>query len=129
MHDPARLWSAFGLRSLSKDHALYGKDENYWRGPVWMPFNYMALSALYKVRRPFPRVSRPLTESRPDRHAPRLAAPRLSQTYMPVPGPHQAQAKQVYTELRANLVDNIFKVRSRSASRPCSSPSVSAFRD
>lgn len=30
---------------------------------------------------------------------------------MPYPGPHQARAKEIYTELRANLIENIFKVR------------------
>lgn len=50
MRDPEKLWSDFGIRSLSKDHPLFGQGENYWRGPIWMPFNYMALSSLYKVR-------------------------------------------------------------------------------
>lgn len=49
VEDPDRLWSDYGIRSLSKDHPLFGKGENYWRGPIWMPFNYMALSSLYKV--------------------------------------------------------------------------------
>lgn len=30
---------------------------------------------------------------------------------MPHPGPHQARAKEIYTELRDNLIKNIFKVR------------------
>ncbi|KAL7411430.1 glycoside hydrolase, partial [Mrakia frigida] len=78
MRDPEKLWSDYGIRSLSKDHPLFGQGENYWRGPIWMPFNYMALSSLYKI-------------------------------YMPHPGPHQARAKEIYTELRANLIENIFK--------------------
>lgn len=49
MRDPETLWSPYGIRSLAKNHPLFGKDENYWRGPIWMPFNYMALSSLYKV--------------------------------------------------------------------------------
>ncbi|KAH8920581.1 glycoside hydrolase family 63 protein [Atractiella rhizophila] len=49
MHDPEKLWSPYGLRSLSKDHPLFGAGENYWKGPVWLPMNYMALLSLYKV--------------------------------------------------------------------------------
>ncbi|EJD53371.1 glycoside hydrolase family 63 protein [Auricularia subglabra TFB-10046 SS5] len=52
MSDPEQLWSDFGLRSLSKSHALFGQGENYWRGPIWMPMNYMALRSLYKVYLP-----------------------------------------------------------------------------
>lgn len=44
--DPRELWSEHGLRSLSKSHPLYGTEENYWRGAVWLPINYLALGAL-----------------------------------------------------------------------------------
>ena len=43
--DSNRMWSEFGLRSLSKSDRYYGKNENYWRGKVWYNVNYMALSA------------------------------------------------------------------------------------
>lgn len=46
IRDDRQLWSAHGLRSLSKSHELYGTDENYWRGAVWLPINYLALGAL-----------------------------------------------------------------------------------
>ncbi|KAH7107468.1 glycoside hydrolase family 63 protein [Auriculariales sp. MPI-PUGE-AT-0066] len=49
MSDPERLWSDYGLRSLSKSHHLFGSGENYWRGPIWMPMNFMALRSLFKV--------------------------------------------------------------------------------
>lgn len=45
--DEDHLFSPHGLRSLSKQDALYGTEENYWRSPVWMPINYMALTQLY----------------------------------------------------------------------------------
>ncbi|KAG8755563.1 Processing alpha glucosidase I [Ceratobasidium sp. 428] len=48
VHDPKRLWSSYGIRSLSAEHPLFGKGENYWRGPVWVQMNYLALSALHK---------------------------------------------------------------------------------
>lgn len=46
IEDPNELWSEFGLRSLSKASPLFGTNENYWRGPVWMNINYLVLDAL-----------------------------------------------------------------------------------
>ncbi|KAG9229139.1 glycoside hydrolase family 63 protein [Amylocarpus encephaloides] len=46
--DPEELWSDFGLRSLSKKDKYYGTDENYWRGPIWMNINYLAVVQLLK---------------------------------------------------------------------------------
>jgi mannosyl-oligosaccharide glucosidase len=40
------LWSEFGIRSLSKSNEYYGTDENYWRGPIWMNINYLAVREL-----------------------------------------------------------------------------------
>ena len=50
MRDPEHLWSPYGLRSLSASHPDFGKGENYWKGPIWIQMNYLALSALHKVR-------------------------------------------------------------------------------
>lgn len=44
--DPEHLWSPYGIRSLSKSHPLFGKDENYWRGPIWVQMNWLALKSL-----------------------------------------------------------------------------------
>lgn len=52
LHDPDHLWSPYGIRSLSASHPEFGRGENYWKGPIWMPMNYMILSSLYKVRFP-----------------------------------------------------------------------------
>ncbi|KNC51142.1 glycoside hydrolase family 63, partial [Thecamonas trahens ATCC 50062] len=46
MADPDTLWSPGGIRSLSATDPYYGTGENYWKGPVWMNINYMALAAL-----------------------------------------------------------------------------------
>jgi mannosyl-oligosaccharide glucosidase len=46
IRNPEELWSPHGLRSLSLKDKYYGTDENYWRGPVWVPVNYMALQRL-----------------------------------------------------------------------------------
>ena len=44
--DPEELWSDFGLRSLSKRDEFYGTGENYWRSPIWMNMNYLAVKSL-----------------------------------------------------------------------------------
>jgi len=49
LRDPKHLWSAYGLRSLSASHPEFGKGENYWKGPIWIQMNYLALGALYKT--------------------------------------------------------------------------------
>jgi mannosyl-oligosaccharide glucosidase len=40
------LWTPFGLRSLSRKSSLYGTDENYWRGPIWINMNHLAIQQL-----------------------------------------------------------------------------------
>lgn len=44
--DPEELWSDYGLRSLSQSDAFYGTGENYWRGPIWLNMNYLAVKSL-----------------------------------------------------------------------------------
>lgn len=34
----------------------------------------------------------------------------ISQSYVPVSGPYQAQAKKLYDELRTNIIRNVYKV-------------------
>ncbi|KAF8892637.1 glycoside hydrolase family 63 protein [Infundibulicybe gibba] len=48
LRDPNHLWSPYGLRSLSASHPEFGQGENYWKGPIWVQMNYLALSALHK---------------------------------------------------------------------------------
>lgn len=45
--DPEELWSDYGLRSLSKSDEFYGTDENYWRSPIWINMNYLAVKSLH----------------------------------------------------------------------------------
>lgn len=45
--DEEELFSPHGIRSLSKKDALYGTEENYWRSPVWINMNYLAIVQLY----------------------------------------------------------------------------------
>ncbi|KAL9019950.1 MAG: hypothetical protein Q9185_002804 [Variospora sp. 1 TL-2023] len=75
--DPDEMWSPYGLRSLSLSNPNYGTGENYWRSPVWININYLAVKALFD----------------------------LSQST----GPHQQRASKLHTDLRRNLVENVFR--------------------
>eukprot|EP00003_Mantamonas_plastica_P031643 TRINITY_DN8313_c0_g2_i1.p1 TRINITY_DN8313_c0_g2~~TRINITY_DN8313_c0_g2_i1.p1 ORF type:complete len:227 (-),score=50.18 TRINITY_DN8313_c0_g2_i1:89-769(-) len=46
IRDPTKLWTDYGLRSLSKTDPSYGTGENYWKGPIWINLNYLAVRAL-----------------------------------------------------------------------------------
>lgn len=48
MADEKKLMGEDGLRSLSKEDDLFGTEDNYWRGAVWMPINFMVLRACRK---------------------------------------------------------------------------------
>ncbi|KAI0637226.1 glycoside hydrolase [Trametes polyzona] len=78
LRDPDHLWSPYGLRSLSASHPEFGQGENYWKGPIWIQMNYLALSALHK-------------------------------TYAAQEGPYQERAREIYAELRRNVVENVHK--------------------
>lgn len=51
--DPEELWSNYGLRSLSKNDDFYGTGENYWRSPIWMNMNYLAVKSLHVSHNPY----------------------------------------------------------------------------
>jgi mannosyl-oligosaccharide glucosidase len=78
LRNPEHLWSPYGIRSLSASHPEYGQGENYWKGPIWIQMNYLALSSLYK-------------------------------TYAVQDGPYQSKAKEIYHELRDNVIKNVHK--------------------
>ena len=51
LREEGKLWTAFGLRSLSADSTLYMKKNSehehpYWRGSVWININYLVLASL-----------------------------------------------------------------------------------
>ncbi|XP_053948863.1 uncharacterized protein LOC128857238 [Anastrepha ludens] len=82
LRDPNVLWTNYGLRSLSKTSPFYMKrntehDPPYWRGPIWININYLAIKALHH--------------------------------YGTVEGPYAALAREIYNELRDNVVGNIFR--------------------
>ncbi|XP_072112947.1 mannosyl-oligosaccharide glucosidase [Mobula birostris] len=80
--DDEKLWTPYGLRSLSKSSPLYLKrnteyDPPYWRGPIWINLNYLVVRALYY--------------------------------YSTQTGPYQEMAAALYQELRTNLISNLYK--------------------
>jgi len=114
--DPEELWSDYGLRSLSKKDEFYGTDENYWRSPVWMNMNYLAVKALYVStlhtlslsfslsHSPFPLYPNSLYPI----PKPPLTHPHAKQNIATHPGPQASRAATLYTALRHNLVDTVF---------------------
>ena len=51
LKDPNLLWTPFGLRSLAANAPFYNArntehDPPYWRGPVWININFLALKSL-----------------------------------------------------------------------------------
>lgn len=82
MRDPNKLWTPYGLRSLSKADPLYMKrntehDAPYWRGPIWININYLAVRALHH--------------------------------YSNTEGPYQEKATVLYEGLRTNIINNVYR--------------------
>lgn len=82
MRDSSKLWTPYGLRSLSKADPLYMKrntehDAPYWRGPIWININYLAVRALHH--------------------------------YSNTDGPYREQAATLYEELRTNIINNVYR--------------------
>ena len=78
--NPEELWSDYGIRSLSKGDEFYGTDENYWRSPIWININYLAVKQLHELT-----------------------------TSSAAKNPHKAQAQRMYVDLRKNLVENVLR--------------------
>lgn len=87
MSDPEELFTDYGLSSLSKKDEYFGKGENYWRSPIWLNINYLCLDAL---RYYFPEVV-------------------TSSGSKSIKDPVAKQARSLYVNLKANLIDNIYK--------------------
>lgn len=85
MGDEDKLFSAYGLRSLSKQDEYFRQGEDYWRGKVWMNINYLCLDAL-KHYYPESTVGK-TTESK-----------------------NELPVTRLYRELKNNLIENVYKV-------------------
>ncbi|CAN2388288.1 mannosyl-oligosaccharide glucosidase activity [Pristimantis euphronides] len=82
LRDADRLWTPYGIRSLSKSSPLFMQrntehDPPYWRGPIWININYLLVSALYG--------------------------------YSQIDGPYRERALGLYRELRVNLISNLYR--------------------
>ena len=85
MEDPNKLYTPYGLRSLSKDASLYNKrntehDAPYWRGPIWLNINYLVVRALYNINK----------DTSVDKDV-------------------RVQAHRIYNKLRSGIIDNVIK--------------------
>lgn len=89
MSDPKKLFSPYGLLSLSKQDEYFGKDENYWRGPIWMNINYLCLDSIrYYFPQSYLGKSSELKSTRP--------------------GKVVDMAVKLYQKLKTNLITNVF---------------------
>lgn len=80
LRDKDKLWTPYGLRSLSRTSPLYmtrntEHDPPYWRGQIWINVNYLAVKALHY--------------------------------YGSQPGPYMELAKEIYVELRTNVIQTV----------------------
>lgn len=82
LRDPELLWTSFGLRSLAKTSPLYMKRNTEHDPPYWRGQIWININYL---------------------------ALRSLSYYMHQKGPYATQAKEVYTELRNNVVTNVLK--------------------
>ena len=85
MADENKLFSPYGLLSLSKSNEYFGTDENYWRGKIWLNINYLCLDA---IKHYFSRISSEVSET----------------------DTTTKLAKKLFIDLRRNLIDNIYGV-------------------
>ena len=87
LENPNLVWSAHGIRSLSRNSLYYQQyntevDPPYWRGAVWIPINYLILKSLH--------------------------------WYAWHSGPYQVRALSIYQRLRQNLISTVFTEYARS---------------
>ncbi|KAF2733136.1 putative mannosyl-oligosaccharide glucosidase [Polyplosphaeria fusca] len=47
--DPSKMWSPHGIRSLSAQDSEYGTGADYWRGPIWINLNVLAVLHLSEL--------------------------------------------------------------------------------
>jgi mannosyl-oligosaccharide glucosidase len=98
MEQPQHLWTPYGLRSISSTDVFYQRgnaanDAPYWRGPIWLPINHLALGAL--------------------RHygwGQSASADSAKVVTLPLPlppGPLRTRVRRLYRRLRSAVVRNV----------------------
>ena len=80
LRDPNLLWTKYGLRSLAKSAPLYNKHNTEHDPPYWRGAIWINMNYL---------------------------AVRALQHYGTIEGPYRDTAKELYTDLRSNLINNI----------------------
>ncbi|QPG76138.1 hypothetical protein FOA43_003524 [Brettanomyces nanus] len=80
IRDPEKLWTEYGVRSLSKQDEFFHQGEDYWRGHIWINMNYLILDAL----------------SYYGKH--QDTTPEIKEL-----------AGQIYKDLRTNVVENVYR--------------------
>ena len=142
MSDKSKIFSPYGLLSLSKKDKYYGTNENYWRSPVWLNINYLCLDALnYYFGSGAESLSAQEGETKYDGEMLEEIKKKMVDNVVPN-GPlgfakslgnqiagkredffeseeasarcHLEKARVLYKDLRKNLVKNVFKVWKKS---------------
>ena len=49
LRDPVRFWGEWVLPTISRDDPAF-RDQQYWRGSIWPPMNYLVLQGLRRYR-------------------------------------------------------------------------------
>ncbi|SCU93671.1 LADA_0G04324g1_1 [Lachancea dasiensis] len=83
MGDTTKIFSEYGILSLSKQDSYFETGEIYWRGPVWINMNYLFLDSLAFYFQDSDQQQDAITVTK---------------------------AKQLYRDLRENLISNMYKV-------------------
>ncbi len=102
--DEDELFGPHGIRSLSKRSEFYGTDENYWRSPIWVNINYLAVTQLHVSTKSPPLFSLPLQVTQIKTDACVFSPKDLALQE----GPYKAKARDLYTRLRRNLVETVY---------------------
>jgi mannosyl-oligosaccharide glucosidase len=100
--DEEQLWSPHGIRSLSLKDEFYGTDENYWRSPVWININYLAIVQLQVS------YSSSCSPVCADRGLDGTLWLTNLQHLGTQDGPHKQTARDLYSRLRRNIVDTVY---------------------
>lgn len=83
--DENKLFSPFGILSLSKQDEYFAKGEDYWRGNIWMNINYLCLDAL------------------------KFYYPSVTLDKQQTLGAATKEAHRIFTQLKKNLIDNVYQ--------------------